>query len=69
MVLVDDLKQQLDCGESALLVLLYLSAAFDLVDHPILIDCLTSLGYRVLYFSGFHHSYKDGCRKLLQQLE
>uniref|UniRef100_A0A803TUY7 Reverse transcriptase domain-containing protein n=1 Tax=Anolis carolinensis TaxID=28377 RepID=A0A803TUY7_ANOCA len=42
--LVDDLRQELDRGSVSLLVLLDLSAAFDTIDHGILLGRLTGMG-------------------------
>ncbi|XP_061484291.1 cilia- and flagella-associated protein 95 isoform X2 [Rhineura floridana] len=44
VALVDDLRRALDRGEHAFLVLLDLSAAFDTVDHGILLDRLEGMG-------------------------
>ena len=42
----DDILKALDCGKHIILVLLDLSAAFDSVDHDILIDKLHMIGVR-----------------------
>uniref|UniRef100_A0A803SN06 Reverse transcriptase domain-containing protein n=1 Tax=Anolis carolinensis TaxID=28377 RepID=A0A803SN06_ANOCA len=44
VALVDDLRWELDRGSVSLLVLLDLSAAFDTVDHGILLGCLARMG-------------------------
>uniref|UniRef100_A0A670I3D4 Reverse transcriptase domain-containing protein n=1 Tax=Podarcis muralis TaxID=64176 RepID=A0A670I3D4_PODMU len=44
VTLTDDLRRQLDRGGSGLLILLDLSAAFDLVDHELLDHCLADVG-------------------------
>lgn len=44
VVLVDDLRQEIDEGSASLLILLDLSAAFDTIGHDILLGCLTELG-------------------------
>ena len=42
----DDILKALDCGKHIILVLLDLSAAFDSVDHDILLDKLHMIGVR-----------------------
>ena len=44
VALVDDLRQELDRGSVSLLVLLDLSAAFDTIDHGILLGCHSQMG-------------------------
>ena len=46
VALTDDLRRQLDKGGSAVLVLLDLSAAFDVVNHEVLASCLAVAGIR-----------------------
>ena len=46
VALMDDLRRQLDKGGSAVLVLLDLSAAFDMVDHELLASHLAGVGIR-----------------------
>lgn len=41
---INDLLLGADAGDSSVLVLLDLSAAFDTVDHTILINCLEKMG-------------------------
>ena len=45
VALTDDLRRQLDLGSSALLILLDLTAAFDIVDYGLLARCLADLGF------------------------
>ena len=44
VVLQDDLLREIDRGKTSLLVLLNLTAAFDTVNHSILLDRLLGLG-------------------------
>uniref|UniRef100_A0A803TXA5 Reverse transcriptase domain-containing protein n=1 Tax=Anolis carolinensis TaxID=28377 RepID=A0A803TXA5_ANOCA len=44
VALVDDLRRELDRGSVSLLVLLDLSAAFDTINHGILLGCLAGMG-------------------------
>ncbi|XP_061469317.1 uncharacterized protein LOC133378496 isoform X1 [Rhineura floridana] len=46
VALVDDLRKELDRGRMSLLVLLDLSAAFDMIDHDILLGRLSEMGLR-----------------------
>ena len=46
MHIQDDILKALDCGKHVILVLLDLSAAFDSVDHDILLDKLHMIGVR-----------------------
>ena len=51
---VNDLKMNLDKTKPSILVLLNLSAAFDTVDHPILLDRLhNQVGISVSVFNWF----------------
>ena len=42
----DDMLKSLDSGKNAIIVLLYLSAAFNTVGHAILLDKLYTIGVR-----------------------
>ncbi|XP_077182783.1 uncharacterized protein LOC143832365 [Paroedura picta] len=46
VALMDDIRRQLDRGGSAIRMLLDLSAAFDVVDHELLVHCLAGAGIR-----------------------
>ena len=48
VALTDDLRRQLDLGGSALLILLDLTAAFDIVDHGLLARRLADVGIQGL---------------------
>ena len=48
VALTDDLRHQLDLGGSALLILLDLTAAFDIVDHGLLAHRLADMGIQGL---------------------
>ena len=48
VALTDDLQSQLDLGGSALLILLDLTAAFDIVDHGLLAHRLANVGIQGL---------------------
>jgi len=57
---LSDILQAVDCGDSAALILLDLSAAFDTVDHSILLQRLqTTFGIRDAAHRWFH-SYLSG---------
>ncbi|KAF7247959.1 putative RNA-directed DNA polymerase from transposon BS [Varanus komodoensis] len=59
VALYDDLCREKDRGSASLLVLLDLSAAFDTIDHGILLDRLAGLGVRGTALQWFH-SYLNG---------
>ena len=48
VALTDDLRRQLDLGGSALLILLDLTAAFDIVNHGLLARCVADVGIQGL---------------------
>lgn len=50
VVLVIDLRWQLDHGGPAQMISLDLSASFEMVDYQILIDCLSFLGIQGVFF-------------------
>ncbi|XP_061472028.1 group II intron-encoded protein LtrA-like [Rhineura floridana] len=54
VALVDDMRRALDRGECTFLVLLDLSAAFDTVDHVILLDRLKRFGMGGTVLQWFH---------------
>ncbi|XP_061463050.1 uncharacterized protein LOC133375459 [Rhineura floridana] len=60
VALFDDLCQERDRGSVTLLILLDLSAAFDAIDHGILLERLAELGVGGTAWQWFH-SYLAGC--------
>ncbi|XP_061490034.1 tRNA-splicing endonuclease subunit Sen15 isoform X1 [Rhineura floridana] len=64
VALVDDMRRALDRGEFTFLVLLDLSAAFDTVDHGILLDRLESLGLGGTVLRWFHSFLSDRCQQV-----
>ena len=66
LVVYTDIVCAVDSGQLVPLVLLYLSSAFDTVDHDCLLTILYATGspLRVGQWTGFSHTYRSGLRRL-----
>ena len=64
VALFDDLLREADRGKMSLFVLLNISAAFDTVDHGILLGRLSELGICGLSLAGLQSFLEDGPQRL-----